>query len=113
MTPYIFQRGETISLALDAVTGDPLSVTAITASMKMLAPGRTYVDSAVPVAASFVVTPRGVSGDIPAGWNVTLPAGICAGLSPGSYIADAKIQVAGGVIITDSIALRIQPSVSA
>ena len=32
MTPYIYQRGETISLALDAVTGDPLSVTAISAS---------------------------------------------------------------------------------
>jgi hypothetical protein len=29
MSPYTFQRGETISLALDAVTGDPLSVTAI------------------------------------------------------------------------------------
>ncbi len=45
MTPYIFQRGETISLALDAVTGDPLSVTAISAAMKAVAPGRTSVNA--------------------------------------------------------------------
>ncbi len=34
MTPYTYQRGETISLALDAVTGDPADVSAISAAMK-------------------------------------------------------------------------------
>ena len=43
MTPYTFQRGETLSLALDAVTGDPLAVTAIDAVLKAVPPGRTGV----------------------------------------------------------------------
>lgn len=113
MTPYVFQRGETISLALDAVTGDPLIVTALTATMKALAPGRTYVDNTAPVAASFEITPRAALGDNPAGWNLTIAAGVCAGLSAGAYLADAKITAGSGIIITDSVAIRIQPSVTA
>ncbi len=113
MTPHIFQRGETISLALDALTGDPLTVTAISASMKAVAPGRTSVDAGTPVAANFNITPRIALGDDPAGWNLTIAAEISSQLLPGSYLADAKISVAGGVIITDNIAIRIQSSVSA
>ena len=41
MKPYVFTRGETIVLALDALTGDPLSVTGITAKLRLIAPGRT------------------------------------------------------------------------
>ncbi len=113
MTPYLFQRGETISLALDALSGDPLSVSVISASMKAVAPGRNVVDAAAPVAATFTIAPRGASGDIPAGWNLTVAANVSAGLPPGTYLADAKITAGGGVIITDTIAVRIQQSVSA
>jgi hypothetical protein len=113
MTPYVFQRGETISLALDALTGDPLSVSAISASMKMLAPGRSSVDAGAPIAATFTVTPRSASASDPAGWNLTVSASISAGLSPGTYLADARVSVGGGVIITSAIAIRIAPSVSA
>jgi hypothetical protein len=34
MTTFTFQRGETVSVALDAVQGDPATVTAISAAMK-------------------------------------------------------------------------------
>ena len=113
MTPYIFQRGETISLALDAVTGDPFSVTAISASMKAVAPGRTSVSAATPVAAVFAISPRAAQGEIPPGWTMTIDAVNSAVLAVGSYLADAKLTVGGGVVITESVAISVRESVSA
>jgi hypothetical protein len=113
MTPYTFQRGETISLGLDALTGDPLTVSAISAGMKAVAPGRTSVAETQPVAAVFSIFPRAASGDIPAGWTLTIPAATSAMLVPGSYLADARIEIAGTVIVTETVAIRIVQSVSA
>lgn len=113
MTPFIFQRGETIALALDAVTGDPLSVTAISAAMKMVAPGRTGVNAGAPVAALFAISPRAVQGETPPGWNLTVDAARSAALAAGSYLADARLTVAGGVVITESVAISLRESVSA
>jgi hypothetical protein len=112
MTPYTFQRGETLTLALDAITGDPLSVTGISAAMKAVPPGRTGVSQDAPVAATFSITPRTAQGDIPPGWTLTIPAGTSASLSPGAYLADARLEVAGGVIVTEPVAIRIKPSVT-
>lgn len=113
MTPYTFQRGETISLALDAVTGDPLSVTAISAAMKAVAPGRTSVSAGTPVAAAFNISPRTAQGDIPPGWNLTVDAAASAALAAGSYLADARVEVGGGIVITEGVAIAIRESVSA
>lgn len=113
MTSYIFQRGETIMLALDAVAGDPAAVTAMTAHMKAVPPGRTCVDATTPVAAAFSISSRAAQGAIPAGWTLTIDAAASAGLAAGSYLADARLQVAGGVVITESIGLAIRESVSA
>ncbi|RDV06076.1 hypothetical protein DXH95_01110 [Sphingorhabdus pulchriflava] len=112
MPPYIFQRGETISLALDAVTGDPLSVTAINAVMKAVPPGRTSVPDSAPVAATFSIIPRAAQADIPPGWTLTIDALTSATLQSGAYLADARLQVAGGVIVTEPVAIRIKPSVT-
>ncbi len=108
MTPYIFQRGETISLALDAVSGDPAGVTAITAQLKAVPPGRVTVPAGAAVAASFSIVSRGAEG-----WTLTISAAVSATLSPGAYLADARLVVAGGVIVTESVALRLRDSVSA
>jgi hypothetical protein len=113
MTPFLFQRGETISLALDAVTGDPVSVTGVTAKLKAVPPGRTTVPDGAPVAATFAVVPRAAQGDVPAGWTLTIPANVSAGLGVGSYLADARLDVGSGTIVTDSIAIRLRASVSA
>jgi hypothetical protein len=113
MTPYTFQRGETISLALDAVTGDPLSVTAISAAMKAVAPGRTSVSAGTPVAAAFAISPRAAQGDIPPGWNLTIDAVTSAALAVGNYLADARLAVGGGVVITESVAIALRESISA
>lgn len=112
MPPYIFQRGETISLALDAVTGDPLTVTAISAAMKAVPPGRTGVPDGAPVAATFSISPRTAAGEIPPGWTLTIDAATSATLTAGNYMADARIEVAGGVIVTEPVALRLKPSVT-
>lgn len=112
MTPYTFQRGETVSLALDAVTGDPLSVTAISAVLKAVPPGRTGVPDGAPVAATFAIQPRTAQGDIPPGWTLTIAAATSASLAPGAYLADARLEVAGGVIVTEPVAIRIKPSVT-
>jgi hypothetical protein len=112
MTPYTFQRGETIVLALDAMTGDPLSVTAITAVMKAVPPGRSAVPDGAPVAATFSIAPRAAQADIPAGWTLTISAATSAGLTPGAYLADARLEVASGVIKTEPVAIRIKPSVT-
>lgn len=112
MSPYIFQRGETISLALDAVTGDPLSVTAIDAVMKVVPPGRTGVPDGAPVAATFSISPRAAQGDIPPGWTLMIDALTSATLRSGAYLADARLQVAGGVVVTEPVAIRIAPSVT-
>lgn len=112
MTPYIFQRGETILLALDAVTGDPLTVTAIGAVMKAVPPGRTGVPDGAPVAATFSVIPRAAVGEIPPGWTLTVDAATSATLVAGNYLADARLEVAGGVIVTEPVAIRIKPSVT-
>ena len=113
MTSFIFQRGETILLALDAVMGDPGEVTAMTAHMKAVPPGRSGVDATTPVAAAFSVSSRPAQGSLPAGWTLTIDAATSAGLAAGSYLADSRLNVASGVVITESIALTIRESVSA
>lgn len=113
MTPYIFQRGETMSLALDAVTGDPASVSVITAQLKAVPPGRTTVPAGAAAAASFSIVSRAAAGEVPPGWTLTIPAATSAMLAPGAYLADARLEIAGGVIVTESVAIRIRQSVSA
>jgi hypothetical protein len=112
MTPYIFQRGETIVLALDATTGDPLSVSSISAAMKAVPPGRTGVPDGAPVAATFSISPRAAQGEIPPGWTLAISAATSANLTPGAYLADARLEVAGGVIVTEPVAIHIKPSVT-
>lgn len=109
---YTFQRGETVAIALDAVQGDPLTVSAISAAMKPVAAGRSLVDPAAAVAANFVVTNRVAAGGTPAGWNLTVSAAVSAGLAAGNYLADAKMTVAGAVTITEPVAIRMIDAVT-
>lgn len=111
MTTFTFQRGETVSLALDAVQGDPATVTSLTAAMKPVAAGRTSVDPAASVAAAFSVSSRVAAGGVPAGWTLTISAPASAGLSAGTYLADARLVSAGGVTITEPVAIRLVDAV--
>jgi hypothetical protein len=112
MTSFIFQRGETIALALDAVQGDVAAVSTLSAALKPVAAGRTSVDPASPVAATFSVASRAANGDNPAGWTLTISAAASAGLIAGSYLADAKLTAGGGVTVTTPLAIRINDPVT-
>lgn len=112
MTTFTFQRGETVSIALDAVQGDPLSVTAISAAMRPVAAGRSAIDPATPVAATFSVANRTAAGAIPAGWTLTLPAAVSGSLAAGTYLADAKLTIGGGIAITEPVAIRMIDAVT-
>ena len=82
---YMFHRGETLSVALDCVSGDAAGVSAVTAAMKPLAAGRTAPDPAA-LAVPLTVTARA------GGWTATLAAAACAALAPGSYALDARLK---------------------
>ena len=113
MTPFTFQRGETLLLALDAVDGDTALVSSISAAIKAVPVGRTMAPANASVVATFAITPRAANGEIPAGWTLSLSAVQSAVLSPGAYVADARLTVAGGVVITDPVAIRLRETVSA
>jgi hypothetical protein len=100
-----FRIGEDITIALDAVSGDPATVSTITATMLRVKTmnGPEFDADAYPV--TVTVAPRVAAGDIPAGWNLTVPASISAGLAVGIYGIDAKLTGSGGSIdITDTTA---------
>ncbi len=112
MTPFTYQRGETITLALDAVEGDPLSVGAVTAQLKAVPPGRTVVPEGAAVAATFSVASRAATSEFPAGWTLTIAAGVSAALAPGTYMADARMEVGTGIVITEPVTLRLRSGVT-
>lgn len=104
---YTFQRGETISLALDATSGDVGLVSAITAWM------RRAIGAAVPPeSAEFTVTARAAAGDVPAGWDLVVDAAASAALPAGLYDADAAVTIAGGTSITSKVQINLTPSPS-
>jgi hypothetical protein len=96
MVPFEFARGETISLALDAVEGDPALVSAVTAALKPVGAGGTVVVAGPQAAALFVVSLRAAAEDDPAGWTLTIGAAESQALKAGLYRADARIEMGAG-----------------
>jgi hypothetical protein len=95
-----FRIGEDISVALDAIAGDPATVSAISARMKPAkASGNRLVldDSAAPI--TLTVASQGA-----AGWLVSLSNAASAALAPGIYGIDARLTVTGGVEMTEQTA---------
>lgn len=95
-----FRIGEDIAIALDAMTGDPGTVTAITAKMKpaRVLANRIVLDDAAPDIA-LTVTLQGSSG-----WLLALASTATADLEPGIYGIDARLAIGGGVEITEQSA---------
>lgn len=92
-----FRIGEDIAVALDAVSGDPNSVSAISAKMKparVVANRLVLDDSAAGI--MMAVTPQGA-----AGWLISLPASESAALAVGVYGIDARLVMSGAVEMTE------------
>lgn len=94
-----FRIGEDIAIALDAVGGDTALVTGIIAKMKpaLIGDNRLTLDDAA-AAIALTVAPQSVPT---AGWTISLSGAQSAALEPGLYGIDARLSVAGGVIITE------------
>lgn len=92
-----FRIGEDLAVALDAIAGDPASVTAITARMKpaKVVANRIVLDDA---AAGIAMT---VTSQGPAGWIVSLPAAATGALGAGIYGIDARLTLSGAVEMTE------------
>ena len=97
-----FRVGEDIAVALDAVSGDTVQVTAISVAMKpaLVADNRLTLDDAEP-AIALSVSPQAAAG---AGWTIALAGAQSAALAPGLYGIDARLTIAGGVVITEQSA---------
>ena len=103
---YNFTRGETISIPLKIAAGDRADVSAISAQMRFARFVTTPIAPSLPVSADFVVV------ETEDGWLLTIDAATSASLAIGYHMADARLVVAGGVIITDPVAIRITEPVT-
>ena len=106
---YTYRQGETIIVALDVMSGDESTVTAISAAIALLDRGdeelsQEEVDNAIPM----IVTARPAVGDIPVGWDFSLTPALSAALEPGKYRVDATLTIGSGEEITsESARVRI------
>ena len=97
-----FRVGEDIVIALDAIAGNSAAVAAISVAMKPARVGdnRLMLDDAA-TASGLTATPQAVPG---AGWTIALAGAQTALLEPGLYGIDARLTIAGGVVITEQSA---------
>jgi hypothetical protein len=101
----IFQKGEDIRIALEAVSGDRTIVGAVTAVMrKVRMAGSTVIaDRGEPIAVHVIT--REPQGCDRGGWTLTVPADAARDLPAGFYGIDARLVVNGAPIITDQPAI--------
>jgi len=107
-----FTAGENIALAIDIASGTAPAGLEVSAS---LIRGRVFGDAFLPsrgaTPIALAVTPRAASGEIPAGWNVTLEAADSADLAAGIYAAFGRYQDGNSVTIDDVPAvIRVNPA---
>jgi hypothetical protein len=97
-----FRLGEDIAVAIDAVSGDTASITAITASMKsaLVSGNRIILDDAATAVTMSVAPQSPATG----GWTLSLGSAASAALTVGVYGIDAKITLGSAVEITDQTA---------
>ena len=97
-----FRVGEDIAIALDAIAGDAVQVSAIGVAMKpaLVGDNRLTLDDAA-AAITLSVAPQTTPST---GWTISLPGAQTALLDPGLFGIDARLTVAGGIVITEQTA---------
>lgn len=114
-TPVIYPipRGSTVSLFVEAVSGDPTTATSPVAKAKPVSsPLSPAPDSTV--AAVLTITPvaAAASGDVGPGWTITLTAIQTAGLAAGFYMLDFACTAAGAEIVIAPVLLQVTNAIS-
>ena len=92
-----FRIGEDVAVALDALTGSPATVTAISARMKpaKVSANRLVLDDNA-TAIDMQVTAQGSDG-----WIIALSHAATANLTVGIYGIDARLTIGAGVEMTE------------
>ena len=111
-TPFVIRRGETLTFVVEALTGDPLLVSGVSAKMKSVQPGRqTLMPGAeVPLAATFTAASLPATTGFRGGWSLGLSAAQTLALAAGLYLVDASFTVDGNTIIDGPILLEVKNS---
>lgn len=125
MTTYTVSRGATLSLYLEAISGDPTTATNAVAKIAPLPISPRVAAfqgglSSPAVASALQVTLQTTSPGldpstglpIGPGWYVTLGASLSATLAAGSYVVDMAFQVGTAEIVSDQIFVQIINAVS-
>lgn len=113
MTPsFVIQRGETLTLVVEALAGVVADVSGVTAKMKQVQIGRHTVmpGPEVAVAASFTVSVLPAATGFLGGWSFTLNSAQTAALAAGLYLLDASFTVAGSTVIDGPHLLEVKNS---
>ena len=92
-----FRIGEDVAVALDALTGDTATVTAISARMK---PAKVTANRIVLDDSASAIAMQ-VTAQVTDGWIVSLSHTATAALAAGVYGIDAKLTISGGVEMTE------------
>ena len=100
---YTFRRGETITLPLDITGGTTADVSAVEAWLRYSPYRPSCVDESMTKVAEFEVSEQ----DGGVGYLFTLQSGVSDTLEDGYYVADARLTIAGGIVITTPVAIRI------
>ena len=106
MTDYEIRRGATARFLLKDASGGDIDGWTCSASLRALMPAQIKLNGGEPVAAEFTVSPY--SDEAGVGWYLDLPAAVTDDLTPGAYLADARIALPGGeIVITEGWVIRV------
>ena len=106
--PYVFTRGETVSVALENMDG--AEVTGIKAGLKRR--DSAFADPKGPVVAEMAAEARESLGEgFAGGWLLSLTPEQSLALTPGFYALDARLTIGGSVEITDAVTIQIKAGV--
>lgn len=111
--PFVFQRGETITIFLDDLDEKADRETEVIAKMRQFAPGQKVFKTTDPAGTSFTVRWRPKMGDSYQGWNLIIDSCKSAQLPIGDYGVDAMVTLGSCKVITDvPVVIRItEPAV--
>lgn len=110
---YTIRRGETATLFVEAVTGDPSIASAPVCKIKPIcAANAPMPDESIAAVLSLTPVLTGAAPPIGPGWTISLTVDQTLALAAGYYIADFACSVGGGEVATNPVILSLVDAVS-